>query len=82
MKIAGSNALLRRMLEAGKISPRAWRKQMAERGLLTRNSINESGNARKFPAVSKVRTSNNTRPKRQAPEPSYGDWYGGRNGRP
>jgi hypothetical protein len=84
MRWTGINALQRKFLEQGSISPRAWRKQMSERGLLDSNAINRGGNARKFPSVSRVKASNKGDPRRNSPENSqtYGSWYSGRAGRP
>jgi hypothetical protein len=83
-KRRGISALQRRMMEQGKISPRAWRKQMADRGLLSSNAINENGNRRPWPPGSKVKSSNN-RASRRGPKEnfeSFGGWYSGRSGRP
>jgi hypothetical protein len=82
MRWTGINALQKKFMEQGSISPRAWRKQMSERELLDSNAINRG--KRKWPAVSKVRASNRGDPLRSSPENSqtYDSWYSGRAGRP
>jgi hypothetical protein len=78
----GLTGLQKKFMQAGAISPRAWRKQMSERGLVDAGYINGGGRGKKWPAVSKVKASNKGDPRRDAPQPNYGGWYSGRAGRP